>query len=147
MRRLTIAVFICVLVPATAAAASVVNGSFSGKTSQGEHFAFRIVNGRVTGGTLSWTASCRNPQVTMRGTTAFVGHMYRHNYSVHNTYTVRIGYSGNAPGGYFARHVATAHFSVEQHVLYGTFRVRATIYSRSEGTATTCQTPRITYAS
>jgi hypothetical protein len=147
MRRLAIAVFIFVLVPATAAAASNVNGSFSGKTSQGKHFAFRIANGRVTGGTLSWTASCQNPLVTMSGTTAFVGHMYRHNYSVHDTYTVRIGYQGNAPGGYFARHVATAHFSVEQHVLYGTFSLVGTIYSRSEGTATVCHTRRITYSS
>jgi hypothetical protein len=148
MRRLCMTVCLCVLVPAAAAgAATVVSGTFAGQTSQSQPFSLKIVNGRVTKGTLGWTASCQQPSTTMRGTTAFTGHLTDHSYAVHNhSYTSRINYPGNAPGGYKNVQVSSAHFTVHQHKLRGTFSLTGTIYtSRSHQRITSCQTGRISF--
>jgi hypothetical protein len=140
MRRLLIAISTFALLPvAAASAAGAVSGTFTGKSSQGEHVSFKIVDGNIRSSSFAWSASCAQPGVSFSGSTAFGGRLTGNGYYVHDT---RVG---PVQGGYRAKRTETVRFTVTGQVLKGTFKLSAIVYGASGKEQTTCSTPRITY--
>jgi hypothetical protein len=140
MRRLLVLVCICVLVPATVAAATTVSGKFHGSTSQGKSFLFKISNGTLRSAAVQWSATCTSTGTTLSGKTVFNGSLYRGRYNQREVYTVKVG------NGLKAKHTATVQLAVRSHRMTGTFRLNAVVRNAQNVITTTCSSSKVTFS-
>jgi hypothetical protein len=143
MRRLLLAVCVCVLVPA-AVAYGAVTGTFKGKTSQGAKHGkvqIKVSNGNVVGSAsfFDYAAACKGGTV-LTGSTAISGQLHAGNsFSV-----VNAKYSSSVTGGFTAKHTTTIKFTIKGNTASGTFSNSAVIV-KGKKTITHCATGKLTF--
>ncbi len=120
MRRFVVGALVAaVVVPATALAAGVT-GTFSGRTSQGEHVKLIVKRGDIKRGSkIPYAMTCQHG--TLGGTMEPYGPIRHHRFavSIHNTETVGHGYK--------ARHRSSLKISIGTRHASGSIIEQATV--------------------
>jgi hypothetical protein len=144
MRRLLLAVCVCVLVPAAVAYGAAVSGTFKGKTSQGAKHGqvqIKVAKGDVVGKSsfFDYAAACKGGSV-LTGSTAISGQLHKG-----NTFAViNAKYSSSVQGGFTANHTTTIKFAIKGNTASGTFSNSAVIV-KGKKVITTCKTGKLTF--
>jgi Zn-dependent metalloprotease len=144
IRRLLVAVCICVLVPAAVAYAAV-NGTFRGKTSEKapghNSVVIKVVNGVVqkNASSIKYSAGCGKNTALTGATTIFGSLLKGNKFAVVNAH-----YTSPVSGGYTAHHTTTIKFSIRGKTAKGTFNNSAVI-TKGGKTIARCATGRLTF--
>lgn len=138
MRRLLIAVCVCVLGSTTAALAAVSSGNYKGTTSQGRRALVAVRHRGIAAG-IKWKANCGGGK-TLTSASILSGRLHGDSFSGHGSHTVKI------KGGFRARNHASIRLTISGRSVHGTFRVTSTVSSSSGQRVAKCRSPKIAFS-